>query len=1104
MGGKNTSTTTNTSANPAAMSNYYDLLSRVGQVSQTPFVPYSGEFVAPVNQQQQTGISGINANAYSALPYLQQAGGLLTSAGTPLTASQINQYYSPYQQDVINATEQQFNNQNAIQQQQVLGNAAAQGALGGDRTAVAQSVLAGQQQTQEAPVIANLENQGYGQALQTAQQQFQQNPEAVAYGLGSTGTALENAGLTGATAQIGAGTLQQQTQQALDQALYNQFLQQQGFPFQELSWATGLETGLGGAMGGTSTTTGPSPNPLSSILGLGIAGAGAAGNMGWKPFGSKRGGRIPIRGLATGGSPFGGMPYGTGNLFSWMPTAVAPTALHIKDPSKPNATQQQSGLGGMNPTQFGQSLTNAGKALTDPNADVSASELGSAANPLPGLTAADYGGDITTDLTGGLFSGGLDLGAGLGADAAVGAAGAADAGAGLADLLPLLALANRGGRIGKAYGGLVLPKRNRIQLNRGGVPVRAGLGLASFVKRRGFDEGGAADDDGLSANDYVRQNFPGILPGVNGQPFDASDPDAGIFSPVALGRDPKYALSNLTDTGLVPTDLPPEITSGQSAPPSSGLGTTRTLAFNDGRPQYALTTPPDTTPPPATTPAEVYSAEKMLGRNPKNDFWQSLMATGLGMMASRSPYLGVAVGEGGLQGLQTYSGLKKQEQDVDLAVAKLNQQAKSEQDRIAQESKQLEETTRHNKAVETYNQEYKQFQMGQPRTIQDPFLGQRAILPDKQGVWHYVDTGEPVVGPQTPAPAVAPKTAPNGNVTTSQGTPAATPASVTPSDDPSRPFKNANATTQTAMQARQLGLHGQALLDAIPQGRRNTLEAVANYEAPITDFTKMGRAGMSQDMALDWIRQINPAWNQNWYSLMGNAFKQFFTGTSPQSPNIQSRAYNTAIGHAGDLAENLERLYKMNPGGFEGMLASAHNAGVPFMSYLAGEAQRRMASGTPEGEVWSRINAVLPFYGAETERFYAGGQGSETGRQAIQNPFNTARSFRETMGALYQQKEMFKSKTAPLEQEYANVLDAPGLKEYGTSNRNFKEWHIARDNAQRADATIDRIAREAGVTGVGAGAGQTMTAAAPGFTGRTATGPGGQKLRETSDGRWVP
>ena len=173
-----------------------------------------------------------------------------------------------------------FANSNAQQQQQVLGNAAAQGALGGDRTAVAQSVLAGQQQQAEAPTIAGLENTGYGQAVNLAMQQYQQNPEQAAYGMASTGTALENAGLTGANAQVGAGTLEQQTQQAADTAAYQQFMQQQFMPESMLSWELPLLTGVGSQEGGTSTTTGPAPNPLAQYLGLGIAGVGAAGQAG--------------------------------------------------------------------------------------------------------------------------------------------------------------------------------------------------------------------------------------------------------------------------------------------------------------------------------------------------------------------------------------------------------------------------------------------------------------------------------------------------------------------------------------------------------------------------------------------------------------------------------------------------------------------------------------------------------------------------------------------------------------------------------------------------------------------------------------------------------
>src|ERR1700685_3807580 len=273
-------TSTSTSANPQAEQAYSGLLDQAAQVASTPYQSYTGQLVAPTNQQQQTGIGTVNQYATAGVPYLQTAEGLQQNAANPLTQQQIQQYQSPYTQDVVQATEQQMNNQNAIQQQQVLGNAAAQGALGGDRTGVAQAVLAGQQSAQEAPVIAGLENQGYAQALQTAGQQFQQNPEQAAYGIASTGQGLENAALTGANAQVGAGTLEQQTQQAQDTAAYQQYMQTQFMPESMLSWELPLLTGVGSQEGGTSSTTGPAPNPLGQYLGLGIAGLGAAGQAG--------------------------------------------------------------------------------------------------------------------------------------------------------------------------------------------------------------------------------------------------------------------------------------------------------------------------------------------------------------------------------------------------------------------------------------------------------------------------------------------------------------------------------------------------------------------------------------------------------------------------------------------------------------------------------------------------------------------------------------------------------------------------------------------------------------------------------------------------------
>ena len=73
------------------------------------------------------------------------------------------------------------------------------------------------------------------------------------------GTAAQTAGLQGAEAQINAGTLQQQTEQAGKTALVNQFMQEQGYPFQVAQFLANIAMGTGALSGSTTTTTQPAP-----------------------------------------------------------------------------------------------------------------------------------------------------------------------------------------------------------------------------------------------------------------------------------------------------------------------------------------------------------------------------------------------------------------------------------------------------------------------------------------------------------------------------------------------------------------------------------------------------------------------------------------------------------------------------------------------------------------------------------------------------------------------------------------------------------------------------------------------------------------------------
>lgn len=93
---------------------------------------------------------------------------------------------------------------------------------------------------------AALAQQGYGMGATTAQLG------------GSLAAQQQAAALQGAQALLGAGQIQQQTEQAGKQALYNQFLQEQGYPFQVAQFLGNLAMGTGALSGSTTTTTQPS------------------------------------------------------------------------------------------------------------------------------------------------------------------------------------------------------------------------------------------------------------------------------------------------------------------------------------------------------------------------------------------------------------------------------------------------------------------------------------------------------------------------------------------------------------------------------------------------------------------------------------------------------------------------------------------------------------------------------------------------------------------------------------------------------------------------------------------------------------------------------
>lgn len=307
MGGKTSTSQSSVAIPPQVLSQYESVIGTANQTAATPFQAYSdtatpvadgydaanaGTFVAGTDAAQNAGIAATQAAATEAQPYYANANSELSGAQTntnavnqaaevgtgisssPLSGSTINSYLSPYLGDVLGSTEalQNQSNQQAISGE--LGNAISSGAFGGDRTGIAAANLQQNLDLENSNVISGIANQGYQSALSTAQGQQQiglagaqqlANIGQTAYGEGANtaseeaalGTGAQTAADSGANAEIAAGTVAQQTQQAQDTAQYNQFLQEESYPFEVGSWLSGISTGLGTNEGSTTTTTQP-------------------------------------------------------------------------------------------------------------------------------------------------------------------------------------------------------------------------------------------------------------------------------------------------------------------------------------------------------------------------------------------------------------------------------------------------------------------------------------------------------------------------------------------------------------------------------------------------------------------------------------------------------------------------------------------------------------------------------------------------------------------------------------------------------------------------------------------------------------------------------
>ena len=229
-------------------------------------------------------------------PFLTKAGTAadaataLTGTGAGTGAGSIASYMSPFQQQVIDTTLQEFDKQRQIQQnQQAAAALGTPGAFGGGREGVMRAEFQAASDLNRAKILADLQQRGFQQAQQARQQDLSNQ-----MGIAQLQSGLGGAAQDFSRAQIsGLGTLGAQ-QQAQNQAILDAQRQAAQMAVQDprrrLSM---LGQGIAGLTPGAgSVTLSPTPaeagggaSPLMQALGVGLAGADIYGRI----FGGRRG-----------------------------------------------------------------------------------------------------------------------------------------------------------------------------------------------------------------------------------------------------------------------------------------------------------------------------------------------------------------------------------------------------------------------------------------------------------------------------------------------------------------------------------------------------------------------------------------------------------------------------------------------------------------------------------------------------------------------------------------------------------------------------------------------------------------------------------------------
>jgi hypothetical protein len=288
------------------------MLGKTEALSTTPYQTYDRERTAgftPMQQQAFQGAQGMQtsgATGFGAgLAGAAGLGALGTNydptqfQGQQFGQQQAQQYMSPYMQSVVDIQQREAQRQGDIAGTQRGAQATQSGAFGGSRQAIMDAEAARNLSMQKGDIQAQGLQSSYAQAQsqfnadqarQMQAQQLSEQSKQYGAGLGLQGlsTAIQGAGQLGTLGsqqfaqgmdvnklQQAYGTQQQQQDQNIMSQQYQDFLNQQNYPYKQLGFMSDMLRGLPLSQSSSQMYQQP-PSMVSQLAGLGTAAYGAS------------------------------------------------------------------------------------------------------------------------------------------------------------------------------------------------------------------------------------------------------------------------------------------------------------------------------------------------------------------------------------------------------------------------------------------------------------------------------------------------------------------------------------------------------------------------------------------------------------------------------------------------------------------------------------------------------------------------------------------------------------------------------------------------------------------------------------------------------------